>query len=84
MDAGNQLNKYLAINMKKRELKTSLKEDRYPTLIEQKIRKKRGMLEKKDVIINMLNKIEFLIRRKKKSTSKVLRHPSRNDRTADP
>ena len=55
LDAGNQLNKYLAINMKKNELKISLKENRYLVLMEKKISIKRGMLEKKDVIIKLLN-----------------------------
>ena len=41
MDAGNQLNKYLAINMKKNELKTSLKENNYPGLLEKKILSKK-------------------------------------------
>ena len=65
MDAGNQLNKYLAINMKKNELKISLKENKYPALMGKRISIKRGMLEKKDIIINLLNKLEFTIRRKR-------------------
>ena len=65
MDAGNLLNKYLAINMKKNELKICLKENRYPELLEKKIKLKRGMLEKKDIIINLLNKLDFTIRRRR-------------------
>ena len=80
MDAGNQLNKYLAINMKKNELKNCLIDDTYPKLLDQKAKKKKGMLEKKEVIINLINKIEILIRRKKrkyyKKNKKRLQQPT--------
>ena len=65
MDAGNLLNKYLAINMKKNELKNGLKENKYPELLEKKIKLKRGLLEKKDIIINLLNKLDLTCRRKR-------------------
>ena len=47
MDAGNLLNKYLAINMKKNELKISLKENRYPDLLDKKNQIKKRNARKK-------------------------------------
>ena len=58
IEAGIALNSYLAINMKKLELKNSLIKENYPQLLLQKAEKKSILLCKKDCIINMIDNIE--------------------------
>ena len=50
MEAGIQLSKYLAINLKKTELKKAIIKNQFPILLTSKISKKKELLEKKEVI----------------------------------